>query len=181
MARPVSLKRLYPPFGQFMIQYAVVQGALRTLLLALLKVRGKGATHLVHGMSDDNVIRKLNVALNAYGRHYPKFKPALTALAEVTAYRNQMVHWVPFLNPSRTTLSSFMDAYRDYRNPNQPEVTCTPEVLRELTKWLRVLEWDVLALIMAIDARERFEIKSYRTLDEAWQPVVPKSKYRTKT
>jgi hypothetical protein len=161
-----------------MIQYAVVQGTLRTLLLTLLKVRGKGATHLVHGMSDDNVMRKLNVALNAYGRHYPKFRPALNTLGEVTTYRNQMVHWVPFFNPGRTTISAFIDAYRDYRNPNQPEVTCTPEALRALTRWLRVFEWDVLALIMAIETKERFEIRSYRTLDPRWQPVVPKSNYR---
>src|SRR5262245_49698922 len=125
MSRPVSLKRLYPCFGEFMIQYAVVQGTLRTLLLALLKVRGKGATTLVHGMSDENVIRKIKIALTAYGRHYPKFKPALEALNEVAIYRNQMVHWVPFINPARTTISAFIDAYRDYRNPNQPEVICT--------------------------------------------------------
>jgi hypothetical protein len=164
-----------------MIQYALVQGTLRTLLLTLLKVRGKGATTLVHGMTDENVIRKLRIALNAYGRHYPKFRPALDALGEVAIYRNQMVHWVPFINPSRTTVTAFVDAHRDYRNPNQPEVTCTPEALRAVNKWLRLFEWDVLTLIMAINAKERFEIKSYRTLDPAWQPTVPKSNYPPKS
>lgn len=128
-------------------------------------------------MSDENIIRKIKIALDAYGRHYPKFKPAFNALNEVSTYRNQMVHWVPFINPSKTTMIAFVDAYRDY----QPEVICTPEALRLLIKWLRLFEWDVLAMIMAIEAKERFEITSYRTLDKAWQPIVPKSNYPSKT
>ena len=126
MSRPVSLKRLYPAVGEFVIQYALVQGTMRTLLLALLNLRGKGATTLVYGMSDETVVRKIKVALTAYGRHYPKFKPALDDLEQVTTYRNQIVHWVPFVNPTRTTISAFIDAYRDYRNPNQPEIMYTP-------------------------------------------------------
>jgi hypothetical protein len=125
-------------------------------------------------------VKKIKIALNSYGRHYPQFKPAFDALDEVTTYRNQIIHWVPFINPSRTTISAFIDAYRDYRNPNQPEVTCTPELLRSLSKWLRLFEWDLLAMIMAIDQRERFDVRSYRTLDKAWQPRVPKSSYPPK-
>lgn len=177
MPRAVSLKRLYPAVGEFMIQYAVVQGMLRTLLLALLKVRGKGATTLVYGMSDDVVCRKIRVALTAYGQNFPKFKPVLESLDNVSTYRNQIVHWVPFVNPQRTTLTGYIDAYRDYRNPNQPEVTCTPAGLRALCKWLHVLEVDLLQMLMAIDARERFDERACRTLDKAWQPIVPKSNY----
>lgn len=177
MPKPVSLKRLYPAVGEFMIQYAVVQGTLRTLLLALLNVRGKGATTLIYGMSDDVVCRKIRVALTAYGRGFPKFKPALEALDEVATFRNQIVHWVPFINPQRTTITAYVDAYRDYRNPNQPEVTCTPAALRALCKWLRVFEWDVLQMLMAIDTRESFDECACRTLDKNWRPVVPKSNY----
>lgn len=88
---------------------------------------------------------------------------------------------MPFINPARTTITAYVDAHRDYRNPNQPEVTCTPETLRALCKWLRVFEWDLLQMLMAIDAREPFEVSACRTLDKAWRPVVPKSNYPPKT
>jgi hypothetical protein len=181
MPRVVSLRRLYPAVGEFVIQYAVVQGMLRTLLLALLKVRGKGATTLVYGMSDDVVCRKIRVALTAYGRNFGKFKPALESLDKVATYRNQIIHWVPFINPQRTTIAAYVDAYRDYRNPNQPEVTCTPAGLRALCKWLYVFEGDLLQMLMAIDAKEAFDERACRTLDNAWQPVVPKSNYPART
>jgi hypothetical protein len=179
MPRPISLKRLYPAVGEFMIQYAVLQGTLRTLLLALLKVRGQGATALVYGMSDENVSRKLRIALAGYGRGYGEFRPALDALGEVATLRNQLVHWVPFINPAGTTIQAFVDAYRDYRNP--PELNCTPEMLRALSKWLRLFQWDVALMVLALDKRERFERQIYRTLDKSWQPEVPKSNYRRKS
>lgn len=177
MAKKVSLKRLYPAVGRFIVQYAVVQGMLRTVLLALLKVRGRGATTLVYGMSDEVVSRKIKIALQAYGRNFPKFKPALESLDKVATYRNQIVHWVPFVNPDKTTLSAYVDAYRDYKNPNQPEVTCTPESLHSLCRWLVVLEGDLLQVLMSVDAGEPFDKDNCRTLDPAFQPSVPKSNY----
>lgn len=177
MARPVALRRLYPAIGEFIVEYAVVQGLLRTTLIALHGVRGKGAATLVYGMSDEVVTRKLRLALQDYGKQFHKFHPALARLQEVAVFRNQIVHWVPFISPTRTTLEGFVDANRDYKNRNQPQVNCTPRHLRNLTRWLTLFEWDLITVLMTIDNKLRFNPDDYRTLQDGFAPDVPKSKY----
>ena len=128
-SRPVALKRLHPALGEFVIQYAVVQGTLRTLLLALLTVNHNGGGTLIHGMGDDVVLKKLRAALDRHGRDYPKFSIALNHIRDVSKFRNQILHWVPNMNPSRTTIEAFVDAFKDYATPNELQIKCTPFVI----------------------------------------------------
>lgn len=153
---------------------------MRTVLLALLSVKGKGAATLIHGMSDDVVMRKVRMALTDYGKNFAAFKPSLQHLGEVTTLRNQLVHWVPFVNSSKTTIGSFVDAYRHYRNPTQPELNCTPKRLRDISHWLQQFEWDLVTILLAIDRKTRLDPMDYRTLAPGYTPDVPKSSYPSK-
>jgi hypothetical protein len=175
--RPVALKKLYPALGEFVIQYAVVQGTLRTLLLALLDVKPNGGGTLIYGMSDDVVLKKINLSLRQHGRDYPKFAVALKHLRSISIFRNQLLHWVPNMNPSRTTLAAFVDAFRDYTNPNEPQIQCTPAEMKRLTQWLQVFEGDLAAVLMALGNKEAFDKELCRTIQKGQEPVFPKSSY----
>lgn len=175
--RPVALRRLHPAVGEFVIQYAVVQGTARTLLLALLKISHNSGGTLVYGMSDDVVLKKLKLSLKQYGNGYTRFGDALDRLRTVTDFRNKLLHWVPNMNPSRTTLAAFVDAFKDYTNPNEPQITCTPGDIRLLTKWLLLFEGDLAAMLMALANKERFDAELYRTIQSEYAPPVPKQGY----
>jgi hypothetical protein len=172
--RPVSMKRLCPAVGQFVLQYASVQGTLRTLLLTLVGVKSNGPSILVYGMADEVVAKKVQIALLRYGRGYRRFEDAMKHLREVSEFRNRLLHWVPNTNPARTTLLAMVDAWRDHTNPNEPQINVTPETLRNLSRWLRLFEGDLLVMLGAINDKEGFDADMYRTLQAGFEPRVPK-------
>jgi hypothetical protein len=178
--RPVALKRLHPALGEFVIQYAVVQGTLRTLLLALLDVKHNGGGTLIYGMGDDIVLKKLKPSLVKHGKDYSKFNKALEHLRDIAKFRNQLLHWVPNINPSRTTIEAFVDAFKDYATPNELQIQCTPKEIRYLTQWLQVFEGDLAAVLMALGNDENFDKELCRTIQAGQEPRLPKSGYPAK-
>lgn len=152
---------------------------MRTLLLSLLRLKTNGAQTLLYGMADEVVLRKVQIALRHHGRGYRQFEQALKHLKEVSNFRNQMLHWVPNMNPSRTTLTAVVDAWRDYTNPNDPQLSVTPEQLRQLTLWLRLFEGDLIVMLLAIDEKQSFDMDMYRTMQDAYAPSTPKPTYET--
>ncbi len=179
-SRPVALKKLHPALGEFVIQYALVQGTLRTLLLVLLDVKHNGGGTLIYGMGDEVVLKKLRGALNKHGKDYSKLVPALEHIRKVTNFRNRLLHWVPNLNPSRTTIEAFVDAFKDYATPNEHQIKCTPMEIRNLTQWLQVFEVDIVAVLLALGNKERFDKNSCATIQDGQEPRLPKSGYPKK-
>lgn len=172
-----SLEELYPVIGEFIIQYAIVQGTMRSVLLRLLGVTGDSGAILVYGMSDPVVDRKLKLALERYGSGFSNFEPALKRLRDIRLFRDQLIHWMPFTDSKRTTLEGIVDILRDFKNPNQPALNVTPAQMRDIIDWLRAYELDLLTLLLAIDQQEEFNEANYQTLDETTYPDIPKAAY----
>ncbi|MGE0629106.1 MAG: hypothetical protein AB7O43_14875 [Hyphomicrobiaceae bacterium] len=150
---------------------------MRSVLLSALKSNSAGGRALVYGMSDEVVFSKVKVAIDSHGTRYRDFLVSMALLRKVMAFRNQLLHWVPFTNPEKTTLEAFVDANKHYKNPNQPQMICNERELRDLTKWLRLFEWDTLALLMALQQNERPARGMFRTADEAFMPALPLASY----
>jgi hypothetical protein len=177
VARPVAVRRLYPAIGEFVVQYAIVQGIMRTVLLSLVGVRTSGGAALVYGMSDSVLVKKTRFALVQYGKGYNGFEPALKKLSDVTKFRDQIVHWVPYVNSSRTTLEGWVNENKDYKNPSQPQLNCKPDEIQKLTDWLHIFEWDLITVIKNVERNQRFVRADYVTLEDRWTPAPPKAAY----
>jgi hypothetical protein len=175
--RPISLKGLYPVIGEFVIQYAIVQGTIRTVFLRLLDVTGDAGAILVYGMSDAVIVRKLKLALQRHGDDFPKFEPALKRLHDITLFRDKLIHWMPFTDSKRTTLEGIVDILRDFRSVNQPALNFAPKQMRRMTAWLRAFELDLLTLLLAIDHNEALKESDYQTLDDGIFPDIPQAGY----
>lgn len=180
MANSSDMRRFYASVGEFMIQYAIVQAVLRSALLTMLSVDGHGGRHLLYGMSDEVVIRKLQVAINGNGKRHRHFLKVLPLLSEVAQFRNQLVHWVPHTDPQRTKVEAFVDAYRNFKNPNNPQISCSSIEVVHLTKWLRILEWDIATLTLSIRNNEKFDADMMRSTDEKYRPNVPKAETKAR-
>ena len=84
------------------------------------------------------------------------------------------------MNPSRTTIEAFVDAFKDYATPNELQIKCTPIEIRRLTQWLQIFEGDLAVVLMAIGNNERFDKALCVTIQDGQKPALPKSNYPEK-
>ena len=128
-------------------------------------------------MADTVLLRKLKIALKRHGNGFPKFEPALKMLQDITLFRDQLIHWMPFTDSKRTTLEGIVDILRDYKSVNQPALNFAPKQMRKMIEWLRAFELDLLTLLLAVDQKEALKVGDYQTLDDGIFPDIPKAAY----